>query len=67
METTRLAYACRCPFCDKVIAVANDHRETFRAFVLTHLVKCSRAPGNVTYGAAAEIADGLVADAAAAG
>lgn len=58
-----MGYSCRCPFCDKVIAVMADDRATFRAFILIHIGKCPRTPPNVTYGAAVEIAESMVTEA----
>ena len=56
--------ASRCPFCERVLFVAPSGRETFRAVILAHLLKCELAPPLLTFAEAAAIADNMISDAA---
>ena len=52
--------ASRCVFCERVLFVAPSERETFRAVIIAHLLKCDRAPSTLAFADVAEIADRMI-------
>ena len=55
-----MRYLCRCPYCEKPVAMIAPSVETFRNFLALHLTKCTATPDFMTSAAAIEIADALI-------